>query len=112
MSSTEKYTSTLRPKQLGQKWSADEKFKKIRGQKNWVFTVMDGVTRFVLAFDVSKTKDKYDAISLFQSAKNLAGFSPKMLMTDEMTSFSTAFKKVFSTKINSAIHIRDIHIRA
>ena len=87
------------------------KIQKDTRSKNWVFTVIDRVTRFVLAFDISKTKDKYGAISLFQAAKNLAGFSPKMLMTNKLTSFSTAFKKVFSSKINSAIHTCNIHIR-
>ena len=60
MGLVEGYVHGLSLPRLGRKWSADEKCKRIRGLERWAFTVMDGVSRFALSFDVSPVKIGYD----------------------------------------------------
>ena len=58
---------------------------------------MDGATRFVLSFDASPVKIGYDAAPLFEAARRAAGFVPKILATDGLSSFAVAFRKTFWT---------------
>ncbi len=108
----QKYTETLKPPRVGDKWGCDEKHQKVRGRESYVMAVMDLATRFVLAWDVSPTKEKYDAAPLLRAAKDMAGRIPRLFITDGLEQYHIAFKKVFRTlKSPISIHIRDIHIR-
>ena len=105
----EKYTDTLKPPCPGEQWGCDEKRYHVNGKDWWIVAVMDLSSRFILAWDVSATKQKYNAVPLLKAAKRKAGKIPRMFITDGLPQFSIAFKKVFRTLKN--IHIRDIHIR-
>ena len=107
----EAYANTLAPPRLGLRRSSDEKSKDIRGQERWVFTVMDGVTRFILSYNVATLKFGYNAVPLLKAAKKGAGFVPKIFVTDGLPSFRVAFQKVFWTLKNAAVHISEIHLR-
>ena len=107
----EAYANTLAPPRLGLKWSPDEKRRDIRGRERWVFTVMDGVTRFILSCNVATLKFGYNAVPLLEAAKNRAGFAPRIFVTDGLPSFGVAFRKVFWTLKNAAVHISEIHLR-
>lgn len=73
---------------------------------------MDLATRFVLAWNVSPTKGKYDAAPLLRRTKDAAGRIPRIFITDGLEQYHIAFKKVFRTlKGIRSVHIRDIHIR-
>ena len=50
-----RFSRTLRPR-LGHRWHCDEVFFKILGLERWLFTVMDGRTRFILSWDISDPK--------------------------------------------------------
>ena len=74
--------------------------------------VVDYTTRFVLSWDISPTKQNYDATPLLQAAKNMAGKIPRLFITDGLAQYHIAFKKVFNTlKGIRSIHMRDIHIQ-
>ena len=69
-------------------------------------------TRFVLSWDTSPTKLKYDAIPLLRAARDAANKVPRIFVTDSLDRYEIAFKKVFGTlKGLKSIQIRDIHIR-
>ena len=103
---------TLKPPCVGDKWGCDEKHQKVRGRESYIVAVMDLATRFVLAWDVSPTNEKYDAAPLLRKAKDTAGRIPRLFITDGLERYHIAFKKVFRTlKGLRSIHIRDIHIR-
>ena len=102
---------TLRP-QIGFKWHADELYFKIRGQKRYLFAVMDGSTRFILSCDISCTKFGYKARSLFRMAAEQAGCLPRILVTDGLNSFATAATKTFwRRKGVRFVHVSETHIR-
>ncbi len=86
-------------------------FKDIRGLERWVFTVMDGVTRFILCHDVASLKFGYNAVPLLEAAKKRARFVPRILVTDGLPSFGVAFQRAFWTLKNAAVHISEIHLR-
>ena len=43
---------------------------------------MDLTTRFILAWDISDTKEKYDTIPLLRAAKGVAGKILRLFITD------------------------------
>ena len=102
----------IKPPCLGDKWGCDEKRQKVRGRESWIVAVVRAATRFVLAWDVSPTKEKYDATPLLRAAKDIAGGAPRLFITDGLSQYHIAFKKVYRTVRGLMCwHIRDIHIR-
>ena len=69
---TEQYTNTLKPPCTGDKWGCDEKQQNVRGVSSYIMAVMDYATQFVLSWNISPTKQNYDAVPLLQAAKNMA----------------------------------------
>ena len=107
----EMYTDTLKPPRPGEMWGCDEKQQNVNGKDWWIVALMDLGNRFILAWDVSSTKEGYNAAPLLKAAKRKAGKIPRMFITNGLNQFSIAFKKVFRTlKGIRSIHIRDIHI--
>ena len=105
------HTNTLTPPRIGNRWSTDEKFKKIRGQDRWLFAVMDGAARLTLPYNMSPIKQNYDAAPLFRAARERVGFAPKILVSDGLQSFKTACKRAYLTLKKTIIHIREIHLQ-
>ena len=103
------YARTVKPPCVGDKWGCDEKYQKVRGRESYMVAVMDLATRFVLAWDVSPTKEKYDAAPLLRAARDMAGRVPRVFITDGLERYHIAFKKVFRTlKGPISIHIRNL----
>ena len=68
--------------------------------------------RFVLALDISPTKEKYGAAPLLRAAKDVAGGVPRLFITDGLKQYHTAFKKACRMARGlMSWHIRDIHIQ-
>ena len=97
---------------VGYRWHCDDVFFKILGAGRWLFTVMDGRTRFILAWDVSDTKMAYKPLPLFMAARKLAGVVPWVFVTDGLQAFQgaaiKAFKKAGGFRL---VHVRDIHLK-
>ena len=108
----EGYAKKIKPPCLGDKWGCDEKHQKVRGRESWIVAVMCTATRFVLAWGISPTKENCDAAPLLRAAKDVAGRAPRLFITDGLSQYHIAFKKVYRT-VRSLMcwHIRDIHIR-
>ena len=108
----ERHTGALRPPCTGDKWGCDEKRQKVRGRGSHVVAVMDLATRFVPAWDISPTREKYGAAPLLRAARGMAGRIPRLFVTGGLERHHIAFKTVFrALKGPMPIHIRDIHIR-
>ena len=108
----DEHIRTVKPPCVRDKWGCDEKYQKVRGKESYMVAVMYITARFVLAWGISSTKDKYDAISLLRAVKHTAGRLPRLFITDGIHQYRMAFKKVFRTlKSIRSTHIRDIHIR-
>jgi putative transposase len=102
----ENYAETLTPN-VSDTWRADEVYIKIKGNKKYLFAMIDDETRFLIAQEVAETKTKHDARMLFMRAKRLMAKKPKTLITDGLPSYSKACEWAFE----GTEHIRNITLK-
>ena len=100
------YVDTLHP-ELSRVFHADETKVNVRGQWVWLWHLMDGDTRFLLANHVSKGRTVADAREAFQEAKAVAKTDARVLLTDGLTSYGPAAEKEFP----NAVHVSGIGIQ-
>ncbi len=107
----EKYLEQIKPK-VSDTWRADELYLKIKGNKKWLFALMDDETRFWIAQEISDSKYRHDARKLFQLGKEKTGKKPMTLITDGLPAYHDAYKKEFWTMKNPKTkYISTIKIR-
>lgn len=100
------YVDTLRP-ELSRVFHADETKVSIRGQWVWLWHLMDGDTRYLLANHVSQGRATADAREAFREAKAIAGTQPRVLFTDSLGSYDAAARKEFP----NAVHVSSVGIQ-
>lgn len=99
------YLAQMKP-QVSDTWRADEVYINFKGNRKYLFAVMDDETRFWIAQQVSHWKENADATRLFRKAKEVAGKEPKTLITDALGSYKMASEFEF----RQTTHIREIAI--
>ncbi len=106
----EKYLDKITP-QVGDTWRADEVWVKVKGDKKYLFALMDDETRFWIAKEVADRKEGHDASGLFRQAKEVAQTKPKVIITDGLKSYGEAYRKEFweINRQKRTLHIE--HIR-
>ncbi|MDQ9823061.1 DDE-type integrase/transposase/recombinase, partial [Acinetobacter sp. 163] len=72
---------------------ADETIVKIAGEKFYLWVCIDSETRFVLSWNLNKSRGSDCAFSLFKKAS--AFDSPKSIVTDGLKSYKEAIKYTF-----------------
>ena len=93
---------------MGSNLGADEKRQDVKGEENYFVMAMDLATRFILAWESTTDKMSHDATNLLKAAKAKAG---KPHITDGLSGYHTAFKRVFGVLNGLFLHLCDIHIR-
>lgn len=86
-------------------WHVDEKFIKVRGSKDdfaYLWIVSD-TNNNILATHVSFRRDIINAKIVLQKAKQRAGFSPEILVSDGLQGYKKAVKKIFGRKTRHVI---------
>jgi transposase-like protein len=108
----ENYLEQIKP-QVGEKWRSDELYLKIKGNRKYLYAMLDDQTRYWIATQVSDSKYTEDVRPLFQKSKEVTGKKPKVLITDGARNFQEAYYKEFHTqkKETSTQHIRHIHFK-
>ena len=98
--------------QVGDTLRADEVYTKIKGDKKYLFALMDDETRFWIAQEVADSKYKHDARNLLRMAKESMNMTPRVFITDGLQAYRDAFKKEYgAVKKGSPIHIRHISLK-
>jgi transposase-like protein len=107
-----KYLDKITP-QVSDTWATDELFLKVKGNMKYLYAMMDEQTRFWIAREVAETKYTVDIRPLFQLAKQVAGKTPKALISDGGANFHEAYTKEFRTmKVETGTeHIRHIRLQ-
>jgi putative transposase len=100
------YVDTLHP-ELSRVFHADETKVNIRGQWVWLWHLMDGDTRFLLANHVSQGRTVADAREAFREAKAVAKTDATVLLTDGLESY----KRAAQTEFPDAVHVSGIGIQ-
>jgi transposase-like protein len=98
--------------QVGDTWRADEVYVKVKGDKKYLFALMDDETRFWIAQEVADSKFKHDARNLLRVGKEKMQTKPNVFVTDGLQAYNEAFKKEYgAVKKGSPIHIRHISLK-
>ncbi|MCE2507145.1 MAG: IS6 family transposase [Nitrosopumilaceae archaeon] len=108
----EKYLAKITP-QVSDKWRTDELYLKIKGDRKYLYAMMDDQTRWWIASQVSNTKYTEDVRPLFKKSRDVAGKKPKVLVSDGARNFMEAHKKEWYSryKEDTTKHIRHIHFK-
>lgn len=83
----EKYLDQITP-QVGEKWRTDELYLKIKGNKKYLFAMLDSETRFWLAQMISEHKGNDDVSPMFEEARKKAKKVPYTLILMELQTFT------------------------
>jgi transposase-like protein len=95
------YVDAMKP-QLSRVFHADETKVNIWGQWLWLWHLMDGDTRFLLANHVSQGRNVSDARETFQDAKAVAKVEPGVLLTDGLGTYGPAARREFPDAVHVA----------
>lgn len=89
------YTDNLTP-DTSAKWHTDEMVIKVKEDKRnvWLWNTIDSETRFLLAQNISETREIADTTKQFRDAVNKAQKKPVWMVTDKLSSYEKAFGKV------------------
>jgi transposase-like protein len=83
--------------QVSDIWHVDEMTVNVKGQYRWLWNLMDNDTRFILAMQMSKSREIQDARKVFAEAKDVAKVKPQIVVTDGLRAYEDAFNKEFFT---------------
>jgi transposase-like protein len=98
--------------QVGDVWRADEVWLKVKGDKKYLFALMDDESRFLIAQEVADTKHAHDASSLFRLGKQVTQTKPTVIITDGLQSYHDAYMREFHTRAQPrTTHIRNITLK-
>ena len=103
----ESYTDKVRP-QVGEAWRTDELYLKIKGNRRYLFAMLDSETRFWIAKMVAEHKGNDDVAPMFKQAKKVAGKIPTTLISDKAANFHHAWKEQYRAK--NYLHKDTFHI--
>jgi len=108
----DRYLEQITP-QVGENWRTDELYLKIRGDRKYLFAMLDSETRFWLAQMVSEHKGNDDVSPMFADAKRKAKKVPEILISDGASNFHHAWKNQYKSKNflhKDTEHHRHIHL--
>jgi transposase-like protein len=94
----DKYLSEIKPR-VSDIWRADEMFLKIKGDKRYLYALLDDETRFWIAQEVAGDKFSREApeyaSELFRRGKEAIGKKPLTLITDGLHAYELAYRREF-----------------
>ncbi len=103
------YVESFYP-ELSDVWSLDEMYLNVKNTKktgkgfhDWLWSIIDPKTRFLIATEVSKKREIADARKIIASGKKITSRNPNYVLTDSLNSYQEAIRKEFE---NRAAHIR------
>ena len=108
----EKFMDSIVP-QVGERWRTDEIYLMIRGNRRYLFAMLDSETRYWLAKMVAEHKGNDDVAPMFEKAKKVEGKVPAQLVSDGAANFHHAWKEQYAAKNflhKESEHIRHIHM--
>ncbi|MGA2239020.1 MAG: DDE-type integrase/transposase/recombinase [Candidatus Bathyarchaeia archaeon] len=105
----EGYLDQIRP-QVSDKWRTDELYLKVKGNRKYLFAMLDDETRFWIAQQITDNKGTSDVRPMFRAAKERAGKTPAILISDGAHNFHLAYNREYWTHFKPRTeHIRDVH---
>lgn len=84
--------------QVGEEWRTDEVYVQIRGNRRYLFAMLDSETRYWLAKMVAEHKGTDDVRPMFVHAKEVAGKVPSKLISDGAGNFAEAHRDEYAPR--------------
>ncbi len=103
----ETFVDKIKP-QVGEQWRTDELYLKIKGNRKYLFAMLDSETRFWIAKMVAEHKGNDDVAPMFKQAKKVTGKVPTTLISDKAANFHHAWKQQYKAK--NFLHKETEHI--
>ena len=97
------YVEHVKPN-VSEAWRTDEIYLKVKGNKKWLFAVLDDETRFWIAEQVANYKGVSNIRPLFKEAKLFTRKEPERITSDGAPNFAVAIHD----ELPNAKHIADI----
>ncbi len=108
------YTDNLIP-ESSKVWSVDEMVLNVKNTKptgqgfyDWMWSIIDPQTKFVIASEISKKREISDARKIFSSGKEITKTNPNFVITDALHSYETAFRKEFDSRKTAHIKTKSL----
>jgi len=96
-------------------WSVDEMAINVKntrpmgaGLYDWMWSIIDPKTRFVISSVISKRRESRDAEAIFSDGKEKTKSSPNYVITDALRSYEKAFKKEFDCRKTAHIKTKSL----
>ena len=90
------YLNRIRP-HVWERWRTDEVYLKIKGDRQYLYALLDSQTRFWLARMVAAHKGEDDVKPMFESGMNLAGKGPGTLISNGRITSTPPGKRRWTT---------------
>ena len=84
--------------QVGEQWRTDEIYMSIRGERKYLFAMLDTETRYWIAKMVAEHKGEDDVVPMFKKAKEVAGKVPETLVSDAAPNFHQAWRGEYAPR--------------
>ena len=91
------YADKIKPN-VSDVWRTDEIYIKMKGNKKYLFSVMDDQTRYWIAQQVADNKGTSNVRAMFADAKRISPNEPSKIISDGVMNFSLAFKMNLAVK--------------
>ena len=92
--------------ELSEVWSLDEMVLQVKNTKktgkgfhDWLWSIIDPKTRFLIATEVSKKREIADAKKIIASGKKLVTQNPNYILTDCLNSYQKAIRDEFQNRV-------------
>jgi len=99
------YVESFYP-ELGDVWSLDEMTLNVKSTKktgkrfhDWLWSIIDPKTRFLIATEVSKKREISDARKIIASGKKIVTQNPNYVLTDSLNSYQEAIREEFENRV-------------
>lgn len=83
---------------VGEEWRTDEVYVKIRGERKYLFAMLDAETWYWIAKQVATHKGTDDVRPMFREAKKVAGKTPSRLISDGVSNFAEAHRDEYAPR--------------
>ena len=93
----ESYLDHILP-QVGEEWRTDEVYVRMRGERKYLFAMLDSETRYWIAKMVAAHKGTDDVRPMFRKAKKVAGKVPSKLISDGAGNFAEAHRDEYAPR--------------
>lgn len=111
MSKILEYVDSILPPYVSEVWSVDEMMLNVKrttktgkGFYDWLWSIIDPKTRFIIASEISKTRTTADAVNILSEGKKRSGTKPNYIISDSLRSYEKAIYKVFG--LSKVAHIK------